>query len=169
MEAITINKFAENLATFAINRDDLKTLLSAMPENESVNRNNVEYELQILKILSVGWGISFYMNEEPLKKNLNQLFWNNIQEIARNISEVTATTTGQQVDYFAILKKRMDDYVVIMKQNTTEGTDPSWIMGPAFADACQCHNDAAVVLTGTKMFTMTLGGIKEYLNAVAIQ
>jgi len=169
MEPITIYKFAENLATFAINRDDLKALLNAMPADESVDRNCVEYELQILKILSVGWGISFYMKEAPLKKNLNQLFWNNIKDIAHNISQITATTTGQQVDYFAILKKRMDAYVAIMKQNTTEGTDPSWIMGPAFADTCQCHDDATVILTGTKLFTMTLGGIKEYLNAVDIE
>ena len=169
MEPITINKFAENLTTFAINRDDIKALLNAMPADESVDQNCVEYELQILKILSVGWGISFYMENESLKKNLTQLFWNNIQEIAQNISQITATTTGQQVDYFTILKKRMDDYVAIMKQNTTEGTDPSWIMGPAFADNCQCHDDAAVILVGTKLFTLTLGGIKEYLNAVDIQ
>ncbi|SMD00908.1 hypothetical protein SAMN02746065_12065 [Desulfocicer vacuolatum DSM 3385] len=169
MEPINIYKFAENLATFAINRDDLKTLLKATPVDDSVDMTCVEYELQILKILSVGWGISFYMTEEPLKRNLNQLFWNNIQEIAQNISQVTATATGQEVDYFAILKQRMDNYVAVMKQNTTEGTDPSWVMGPAFADACQCHDNAAVILTGTKLFTMTLGGIKEYLNAVKIE
>ena len=63
----------------------------------------------------------------------------------------------------------MDNYVAIMKQNSMEGTDPSFIMGPAFADACQCHENAAVILTGTKLFTMTLGGIKEYLNAVNVQ
>jgi len=169
MEQITINKFAENLATFAINRDDLKALLNAMPADESVDRNCVEYELQILKILSVGWAISFYMDEKPLKKEITQLFWNHIREISRNISQITATTTGQEVDYFAILKKRLDEYVAIMKQNGTEGTAPSWIMGPAFADKCQCHDDAAVILTGTKLFTLTLGGIKEYLNAVNLQ
>ncbi|GAB6144645.1 hypothetical protein JCM12294_20830 [Desulfocicer niacini] len=169
MEPITMDQFAENLATFAINRDDLKMLLRAMPADDTVNRTCVEYELQILKILSVGWAISFYMENAPIKKEINQRFWDNIKEISRNISQLTETTTGQVVDYFSILKKRMDTYVAIMKQNAIEGTDPSFIMGPAFADACQCHDDAAVILTGTKLFTMTLGGIKEYLNAVDIQ
>lgn len=169
MEPITIDQLAENLATFAINRDDLKMLLQAMPPDDTVDQTCVEYELQILKILSVGWAISFYMEDKPIKKELNQRFWNNIKEIAKNISQLTETTTGQAVDYFSILKQRMDSYVDIMKQNTTEGTDPTFIMGPAFADACLCHDNAAVILTGTKLFTMTLGGIKEYLNAVDIQ
>ena len=128
MEPITMDQFAENLATFAINRDDLKMLLRAMPADDTVNRTCVEYELQILKILSVGWAISFYMENAPIKKEINQRFWDNIKEISRNISQLTETTTGQVVDYFSILKKRMDTYVAIMKQNAIEGTDPplSW-------------------------------------------
>ena len=105
MEPITMDQLAENLATFAINRDDLKAFLHAMPPDDTVNRTCVEYELQILKILTVGWAISFYMKNERLKKEVNQRFWNDIREIARNISQLTETTTGQCVDYFSILKK----------------------------------------------------------------
>lgn len=165
---ITIEKLADNLATFAVNRDDLKSLLAAMPASETVNLTSVEYELQILKILSVGWGISFYMEKSSDKKALTHRFWEHVREIAKNISQLALTTTGKEVDYFTILKTRMDNYVAVMKQNGHEGTDPSFIMGPAFADACQSPDDAAVILTGTKMFTLTLGGVKEYLNAVEI-
>ena len=168
IQPITIEAFAENLATFAVNRDDLKELLAALPATENISMTTVEYELQILKILSVGWGISFYMENNTHKATLTELFWQHIREFSKTISQLTETTTGQQVDYFNILKQRMDGYVDIMKQNGREGTEPSWIMGPAFADVCNCHDDAAVILTGTKMFTLTLGGIKEYLNAVEI-
>jgi len=41
-------------------------------------------------------------------------------------------------------------------------------MEPAFALACDNGNDAFVILIGTKMFTLTLGAVKEYLNTMKI-
>ena len=167
-EPLSVYKLAENLASFAINRDDLKMLLRAMPQDNDINATTVEYELQILKILSAGWAISFYMKESENKKQLTQIFWQHIQQIAKNISDLTETTSGQQIDYFAVLKKRLDDYLEVMQENSKGLTDPSHVMGPAFADACGCHDNAAVILTGTKMLTLTLGAVKEYINAVEI-
>ncbi|MCD4677822.1 MAG: hypothetical protein K8S18_17780, partial [Desulfobacula sp.] len=70
-ETLTIQNLAQDLAAFAIDRTDLKELLAAIPENSDSNLTAIEYELQILKILSVGWGISFFMpatdkNKGPL-------------------------------------------------------------------------------------------------------
>ncbi|MEA1968827.1 MAG: hypothetical protein U9N77_11500 [Thermodesulfobacteriota bacterium] len=168
-EPLSIEKLAANLATYAIDRDDLKMLIQAVPEESNLNITTVEYELQILKILSVGWGISFYMPGGENKTKLTQLFWQHIREISKNISNITETTTGQSIDYFLILKERLDIYVKNMQKNPNGTTDPSLLMGPAFADACGCPDNAVAILTGTKMFALSLGGIKEYLNAVEIE
>jgi hypothetical protein len=42
-------------------------------------------------------------------------------------------------------------------------------MGPAFARACGHPDDPAAMLTGSKMFALTLGGVREYLAAVTIK
>lgn len=168
-QTLTLEDLARNLATFAIDRSDLKQLIGAIPEDTTLNMTTLEYELQILKILSVGWAISFYMpvsnkNKEPLAQH----FWENIREVAEKISTLTQTTSGKEVDYFAIIKERLDTYLKVM-QNVPEGVDnPAGVMGPAFAVACNHAGDAIAVLTGTKMFTLTLGAVKEYLNAVRI-
>ncbi|HKK90352.1 MAG TPA: hypothetical protein VJ936_03065, partial [Desulfobacteraceae bacterium] len=72
-EALSIEKLAENLATFAIDRNDLKMLMGGIPDNSDLNLTSVEYELQILKILSVGWAISFYMPTGDNKTNLSRI------------------------------------------------------------------------------------------------
>lgn len=168
-QTLTVEELARNLATFAIDRTDLKELLAAIPEGSDVNMTSLEYELQILKILSVGWGISFYMPVSDKNKGpLAELFWENIREVAEKISTITETTSGTQVDYFAIIKERLDTYLKVMK-NVPKGVEnPASVMGPAFAVACNAAGDPIAVLTGTKMFTLTLGAVKEYLNVVSI-
>ena len=168
-ENISVQQAAQDLATFAIDRADLKQLLAAIPEKNSVNLTTIEYELQILKILSVGWAISFYMAvTDKNKAPLTQMFWEFIREISQNISTLTETTTGKNLDYFNILKQRLNSYLEIMKEKPEESQNPANIMGPAFAHICNNNNDAITILTGTKMFTLTLGAVKEYLNTIEI-
>ncbi len=168
-EFLTIQELAENLATFAINRDELKMLIQAIPENMDLNLTAVEYELQILKILSVGWAISFYMPEGEYKTKSVQFFWDHIREISNSISNLTGTSTGREIDYFAILKERLDMYLQAMEKIPKGQNDPSCVMGPAFAAACNSDLNAAAILTGTKMFTISLGGVREYLDSVEIK
>lgn len=169
-QPLTVQEAAQNLSAFAIDRADLKELLAALPPGNDLNPTAVEYELGILKILSVGWGISFFMpatdqNKGPLSEN----YWHAIREISRNISTLTETTTGHRVDYFNILKERLDTYVQQMQTNPGGATDPSAIMGPVFASACGCPDNAAAILTGSKMFTLTLGAVREYLGSITLQ
>jgi hypothetical protein len=169
-ENISIQQTAQDLATFAIDRTDLKQLLDAIPENNTLNTTIIEYELQILKILSVGWAISFYMAAtDKNKAPLTQMFWEFVREISQNISTLTETTTGKNLDYFEILKQRLNTYLEIMKEKPEESQNPANVMGPAFANICNSENDAMAIITGTKMFTLTLGAVKEYLNAVTIE
>jgi hypothetical protein len=58
-EPLKAEQMAQDLATFAFDRTDTKELLTSIPENSNLNLTTIEYELQILKILSAGWGISF--------------------------------------------------------------------------------------------------------------
>ncbi len=168
-ETLSIRQLAQDLSTFAIDRTDVKSFLAKVPENCHPNLNTIEYELSILKILSVGWAVSFFMpasdkNKEPLTR----IFWEAIREISINISTLAATTTEKHIDYFDILKNRLDTYVGIMQKNTDKIQNPANIIGPAFALACNNGNDAFVTLIGTKMFTLTLGSVKEYLNTMEI-
>ncbi len=168
-QTLTPDKLAENLATFAIDRTDLKALLSAIPEDSSVNRTTIEYELQLLKILSVGWAISFFMPATNKNKELiTQSFWATIQEISKSISTLTQTSTGQNIDYFEIIKQRLNTYLDAMQKDPDESQNPATVMGPTFAGICKSKDDAVAILTGTKMFTLTLGAVKEYIKVVSI-
>ncbi len=167
-QSLTVEAMSENLATFAINRDELKILMQAVPENMAINPVTMEYELQILKILSVGWAISFYMPADGNKSKLTQMFWEHIREISKNISELTETASGQAIDYFSILKERLDRYIEAMRGVPKGQTDPACVMGPAFAEACGCDNNAAAILAGTKMFTLCLYSVRKYLDSIEI-
>lgn len=159
---------ARELSTFAIDRTDLKDLMGSLPDENNLNLTTIEYELSILKILSTGWGISFYMPAtDPKKPLLTDTFWRQIQEISHSISTLAQTTTGQTIDYFEILKERLDVYVLRMQENNNPGSDPTAIMGPAFARICGFPDDAAAILVGTKMFVLTLGAVKEYLDSIS--
>jgi hypothetical protein len=166
---LTAQQLARNLATFAFDRTDVKELLATIKKNHNLNLTAIEYELQILKILSVGWAISFFMTPtDKNKASLTQAFWDHIRETSNNISTLTNTTTGQSIDYFDILKQRLDTYLAIMRKNPDAAKNPANIMGSAFARACSMENNSFAILIGTKMFTLTLGSIKEYLNIVKI-
>lgn len=103
--ATRAHKMAQDLSAFAIDRTDLKEIIGALPVDHKLNLTTIEYELSILKILAAGWGISFYMPAtHPEKESLANAFWTNIQEISQQISTLTQTTTGQEIDYFDILK-----------------------------------------------------------------
>lgn len=167
---LTVQELARNLAGFALDRTDLKNLLNALPMENDLNLTTMEYELGILKILSVGWGISFFMAaSDPNKAPLTTFFWEIVQEISQSISSLLETTTGTQMDYFSILRKRLDTYVQEMQKNSHGTIDPASVMGPAFAKACASPDNAMAILIGTKMFTLTLGAVKEYIHAVHIQ
>ncbi|MFH2091206.1 MAG: hypothetical protein ABIJ31_02480 [Pseudomonadota bacterium] len=169
IQIIPLEELAKNLAAFAIDRTDLKALLAAIPQNSGLNTTTIEYELQILKILSVGWSIAFYMPPDDKHKGpLAEQFWINIRDIAQKISTLTATTSGTQIDYFEVIKDRLNTYLKVMKNLPKTVENPAGAMGPAFAVACNHAGDAITVLTGTKMFALTLGAVQEYLNAVQI-
>ncbi|PIE60913.1 MAG: hypothetical protein CSA29_06060 [Desulfobacterales bacterium] len=167
---LTVEELARNLASFAIDRTDLKSLMTSLPTPNSLNMTTLEYELGILKILSVGWGIAFYMAAtDKNKAALTQTYWEMIREISQNISTLTEATTGTKIDYFTILKERLNGFVGILQENPSGATEPTTVIGPAFASACGSPDDPMAILAGTKMFTLSLGAVKEYLAVITIK
>ena len=81
-----INQLVEIMFNLAIERDNLKKIISELPEESDINPVTMEYEIQLLKILSIGWGISYFMGDHPDKNRLAHGFWNAIRVFSVSVS-----------------------------------------------------------------------------------
>ncbi len=168
LEKVNIKKASEDLFDFAIDRSDIKLILQSLPEDKKINRVSVEYEIQLLKILGVGWSISFFLDESFLKKELSESFWNAIQNFSQSISTLSSSSTGKEIDYFNILKERLDTYLTALNL-IPDGPDPLIVIGPTFARICGNEDNAQIVLSGSKVFNLSVGGVKNYLESIQIE
>lgn len=64
-----IEKAGQDLFDFAVDREDVRTLLEYLPEKADISRSKVEYELRLLRIISVGWSISYYLQSHPAEES----------------------------------------------------------------------------------------------------
>jgi len=162
-----IEQAGENLFCFALDREDVKTLVAHLPEEVSCKPATVEYELQLLKIISIGWSISFILEKNPFKDELAEVFWKAIHGFAENLSEMTELMTGHGIDYFQAARDRLDLYVAALADNP--GTaEPAAVIGPEFASQCGNREDIYTVMTGSRMFIITVTSVKEYLESGCI-
>ena len=160
-----IEKAVDDLFNFAIDRTDVKWLLDHLAKEANVKRGTVEYELQILKIISVGWSISYYLEDHPLKNQLSELYWKAVYEFSQSLSSTTELMIGQKIDYFQVLKDRLDMYVEALA-NKPDAPEPAVVIGPEFARTCGNADDIFTFMTGSKMFISSIGRVKEYLHLV---
>jgi len=163
---VTLKIMCENLAAFAVDREDIKQLLATLPEDDSVKTVTVEYELQLLKIISAGWAINVYMDGKEGKEALAEHFWLIIREFSKSLSETLHLTTGADVDYFETLKKRLNTYLAAM-ENAGSG-EPTQAVGPEFARLCDAPDNAFVSLNGARIFHLTVTAVQEYVESVTI-
>ena len=163
-----IEKAGEDLLSFAIDREDVKWLMAQLPEEAEIKRGSVEYELQILKIISVGWSISYYLENSSHKNQLLDLYWNAVYELSQSISTTAGLMIDNDIDYFQILKDRLDMYVDAMAKNP-DATEPAAVIGPEFARSCGDVDGIFTIMTGSKMFIATIGGVKEYFESVMLR
>jgi hypothetical protein len=154
----------EDLFNYAIDREETKYLLARMPQDAGVKPLHVEYELQTIKIISVGWCLSYYLQEDAAKDHLVNRYWESIRQFAESLSETTGLMIGQQIDYFQILKARLDRYVAVMSRHP-RATDPIPFIGPEFAELCGDRDDLHAQMCGAKMFNTVLIRVKKYLLA----
>jgi hypothetical protein len=163
-----VEKAGEDLFNFAINREDIKALMAHLPEEADIKRGKVEYELQILKIISVGWSISYYLENCARKNHLLEGYWKAVHEFSQSISTTTGWMIGNDIDYFQILKQRLDMYVAAMTQKV-DAPEPAVVIGPEFARTCGNMDDVFTVMTGSRMFIATIGSVKEYLETIKLR
>jgi hypothetical protein len=159
-----IAQAAEHLFQFAIHRDDMASILDALPLGLPGKRVALEYEIQMLRIISVGWAIAYHLADNPLKTPLGQQYWENVRAFSSTLSSSASLTVGADIDYFDILKQRLDRYVGALDA-AGEIAEPAMAIGPAFADVCGDRDDACAILAGSKMFSMTINAVREYLDA----
>ena len=163
-----IEQAAADLFNYAIDREDVKWLMNQLPEEADVKRATVEYELPILKIISVGWSLSYYLPASPQKNELSNLYWTAINDFSKDLSSTTEMMIGQKIDYFETLKERLDMYVKALKQQP-EVKDPAAIIGPEFARTCGNADDIFTFMTGSKMFMAVIARVKEYLETIKLR
>jgi hypothetical protein len=152
MESV-IEQAGEDLFSFAVDREDVKTLLEYLPKEADVVRSKVEYELVILRIISVGWCISYFLQNFPHKSRLAELYWKAVLEFSQSISSTAGLMIGQDIDYFQVLRDRLDTYVEAMCRKP-EATAPAVVIGPEFARACGNENDNLPGHAGTRTISI---------------
>ena len=164
-----IEQAGEDLFNYAIDREEIKWLLANLPKETEAKPSTVDYELQLLKIVSVGWSISFYMGGTPNKKaHLEELFWGQIHTFSQGLSETTGLMIGHDIDYFATIKERLDTYVAAMADQE-DAPDPTSVIGPSFAYQCGSKEDIFIAMAGAKMFHSAVNRVRQYLEAVKLR
>ncbi len=163
-----LEKASDDLLDFAVDREDVNWLMDRLPQEADIKRVTVEYELQILKIIGVGWSLYYYLENSPQKTELLELYWNSINEFSRGISTTTEYMIGQDIDYFQILKDRLEMYVVALEKHPN-AAEPALVIGPEFARICGNVDDIFTFMTGSKMFISTLNRVKQYLEAIKLR
>ena len=163
-----IEKAGVDLLDFAVDREDVNWLMDRLPQEADIKRVTVEYELQILKIIGVGWSLSYYLENSPQKTALEERYWNSVNEFSQGLSTTTEYMIGQQIDYFQILKERLDTYVAVLSKNP-DAPEPALVIGPEFARICGNADDVFTFMTGSKMFISTIKKVKAYLETIKLR
>lgn len=158
---------AEALFDFAIAREELQHIMTLLPENTQVARSKVEYELQLLKLITVGWSITYFLEEFPHKDPLARLYWEAVRTFSQHLSETTELMTGGGVNYFEVLRARLDFYVDALASQS-DAAEPAAVIGPAFAGNCGNAQDVFAVMSGSRMFVATTGRSRQILEALVV-
>jgi len=160
-----MEKSAQVLFGFATDREDLKWLLDQLPHDAGISLGKVEYELQILKFISVGWLVSYHLEQNPLKNLVLGEYWGAVHELARSLSASVGMMTDQPIDYFQVIRDRLERYLKAM-DDRPEATEPASVIGPEFARICGRENDIHTIACGTRMFVTASIRVREYLDSL---
>ncbi|MBS3809158.1 MAG: hypothetical protein KGY38_03250 [Desulfobacterales bacterium] len=166
-EKSAIEKAGQDLFNFAVDREEVKELMAQLPESADIDRTAVEYELPLLKIIAVGWSVAYLLENSSHKNSLMQAYWSAVQQFSQSLSETAGLMTGQDIDYFDVVKQRFETYLAAMN-SSRDAREPAAVIGPEFARACGNADDTFTVLIGSRMFMGTFNSVKEYLKAFSI-
>jgi hypothetical protein len=160
-----LEKATADLLDYAVDREDIKWLLARVPQAASVPQQTVAYELQILKIIGVGWGLSFYLPSGGFKQQLQEAYWAAVRDVSRQLSSAAGLLAGQDIDYFQVLKERLETYVEAL-ENAPEAPEPAAAIAPVFAASCGNGTDLFALHAGKRMFTAALTNVRAYLETI---
>ena len=166
-EKSPLEKAGEDLFNFAVDREDIRQLMDQLSQSAEIDATTLEYELPLLKIITVGWSAAYLMENSPYKPELLEVYWNAVRTFCQNLSDTAGLVTGKDIDYFELVKQRFDAYLSAMDANPGAG-DPAAVIGPEFARICGNKDDVFAVLTGSRMFVGTVNCVREYLKAFSI-
>ncbi len=158
-----IERAGEQLFQFAIDRGDMNAILRTLPVTEPERRAILEYEIQLLRIVSVGWAIAFFLAEDDLKNPLGENYWEHVRNFSATLSVSASLTVGTDIDYFDLLRQRLNGYIHELDA-AGQIQEPAMAIGPAFAEHCGGRDDALAILAGSKMFSHTISAVRQYLN-----
>jgi hypothetical protein len=167
LKEVSIQDATETLIDFAVDRDDLTLILDSLPPKLGIDRETVEYEIQILKILMVGWSLSFFLEDSTSKVSLINAFWAAVRDFSHQLSVASSAALNKDFDYFLVLKNRLDTYLSVVNRNQ-DIKDPLAVIGPAFSMVCGQKDNAVVIHAGNKMFHLAVNGVKHYLESVEL-
>ncbi|NLI82659.1 MAG: hypothetical protein GX443_13365 [Deltaproteobacteria bacterium] len=163
-----IEKCGQDLFNYAVDREDAKTFVMCLPPDSLADRGRVEYELQVLRIITVGWGIAYCLRNSPLKTPLSEFYWTAVRELSQSVSSAAGLMTGKDIDYFQTLKDRLDFYVAALNRQPG-ATEPAAVIGPEFAKVCGSGDDVYTVVSGSKMFAGVISRVEEYLTTLGLK
>ncbi len=160
-----VEKISQELFNYAIDREDVAWLVNNHSEHSRVDPSSLEYELQLLKIVGTGWNVMYAMGNSPYKEAVSGFFWSAVHKFSAKISEDAGNLAGKKIDYFQILKDRLEMYIQALKNNIGE-KDPAKPFGEAFAAQCANRADLYAFMAGAKMFSSISMRVKEYLEGL---
>lgn len=164
---LSIEEAGRRLARLALDRDDLNRFSTAMPDSEESLRVTVTYEMPLLRIVTVGWAIAYYLADWPEKDAVHQAYWSAVEAFSQELSEVSAMMVGESIGYFDVVRNRADTYITAMA-GAGQGDDPTSVIGPEFARACNAMDDVHVIMAGNRVFQSALLGTRAFLDAVTL-
>lgn len=158
----------EELFNFAIEREDVKWLINSLSVNSDVERAGIEHELQLLKIISVGWSISYWLEKSTIKTTLAEKYWKAVYDFSENLSQTAELMIGHDIDFFQTVRKRLDTYVQALSEKKN-ATEPAAVIGPEFARLCGKQDDLFLIMSSSRMFITALTRVKNYLDLLSPQ
>ena len=161
----SIVTMGETLACYATDSADLIVILDNVHPEAQINRVSLEYEMKMLKIISVGWGLTFFGAENPEKEALATAYWSAINIFSRDLSVTASAAVNKKIDYFNILKERTNFYVSALSRNS-KVADPVTVIGPKFAECCGDRGNVHIVMAGNRVFSYTLKAVRDYMESV---
>lgn len=155
------DKLCDILFNYSIARDDLKEASLIVPLSNEKDEQTLLYELQILKIISIGVTINYLLEQSSYKDILSEKYWKSIFEFSTSVTKATNDYSDITIDYFNVIKDKLDFYLNELNQNKN-APEPASVIGPAFAVQCGKDDDTHIILSGSKVFKSVVASLKQF-------